>query len=472
MPKQTIELAKTLSHLPEEWPEPLLPRIRAQLAASARTVIVLDDDPTGTQTVHDVPVLTEWSIESLIDELARRPAAVFILTNSRSLPLREAQALNREIGCNLIEAANTTGRDFVVVSRSDSTLRGHYPGEVDALATALGLAYDATLIIPFFLEGGRYTVGNVHYVAEGNMLVPAAETPFAQDEAFGYRHSNLRDWVEEKTGGRILADSVVSITIREIREGGPDRVAAHLSTLAGGQVCVVNAISMRDMEVFICGLLSAEAQGKTFLYRTAASFVQVRAGIEPAPLLGPDDLDLKATGGGLFVVGSYVPKTTSQVDALLQETGIRAVEANVEAFLDAGRRTDEIERLIQAVDGALHSEIDTVLYTSRKLATGGDADQSLAIGRRVSECLVTVVRNLTVRPRYVVAKGGITSSDIATKALDIRRGEVMGQILPGVPVWRTGQESRYPGLAYIVFPGNVGGNDALVKIQNSLHAQQ
>ena len=38
------------------------------------------------------------------------------------------------------------------------------------------------------------------------------------------------------------------------------------------------------MEVFVRGLLAAEAAGKRFLYRTAASFVQVRAGIEPRSL--------------------------------------------------------------------------------------------------------------------------------------------------------------------------------------------
>ena len=78
--------------------------------------------------------------------------------------------------------------------------------------------------------------------------------------------------------------------------------------------------------------------------------------------------------------------------------------------------------------------------------------------------LIEIVRSLDVQPRYLVAKGGITSSDVATHGLGIKRAMVPGQILPGVPVWRSGTESRYPGMPYIVFPGNVGGPEALVEI--------
>ena len=400
----------------------------------------------------------------------RRQPVFFVLTNSRSLPLAEAQALNAEIGRNLTRAAQAAGRDFAVVSRSDSTLRGHYPGEVDALARGLGQRFDATLIIPFFLEGGRYTLGDIHYVAEGDALIPAAETPFARDAAFGYRSSDLRDWVEEKTGGRVRAADVRAISIEQLRSGGPRAAGKALIELADGAVCVVNAAEMRDMEVFVSGLLDAEESGKRFLYRTAASFVQARAGIAPRPLLGPNDLSLPAEGGALFVVGSYVPKTTAQVERLLAETGIARVEIDVAALLDDAHARQAVAAAVDALNAALQDGRDVVLYTSRGLMTGADAAESLAIGKRVSDSLVEIVRSLEVRPRYLVAKGGITSSDIATKALDIRRAFVYGQALPGVPVWQAGPESRYPGLAYVVFPGNVGGDDALVRIVRSLDA--
>ena len=102
-----------------------------------------------------------------------------------------------------------------------------------------------------------------------------------------------------------------------------------------------------------------------------------------------------------------------------------------------------------------------VLATSRELVTSGDAAASLDIGNRVSAALVEIVRRLEVRPRYLIAKGGITSSDLATKGLGVKRALVRGQLLPGVPVWELGPETRFPGLPYIVFPGNVGGPSAL-----------
>ncbi len=463
-----IQRQELLRQLPAEWPDPLLPEIRRQVTASGRKLVVLDDDPTGTQTVYDVPVLTSWAVEALAAELAADGPVFYILTNSRSLPVAQAQSLNQEIGRNLRRAGAEAQRDFTVVSRSDSTLRGHFPGEVEALAAALETDFDATLLIPFFLEGGRYTIHDVHYVAEGEQLIPAAETPFARDAAFGYRSSNLRAWVAEKSGGRLSADQVASISIEDLRLGGPGLVQERLMALTDGRVCVVNAASLRDLEVLVAGLLQAEAQGKRFLYRTAASFVQVRAGLAPRPLLSAADLSLPQEGGGLFVVGSYVPKTTAQVEALLRQPGIQGVEVDVAALLDDRKQEAEIARAAARVNQALDQGADVVLFTSRALVTGPNAEASLAIGCRISESLVGMVQGLSVRPRYLVAKGGITSSDIATRALGIRRAWVLGQILPGVPVWQAGPESRQAGLAYVVFPGNVGEVDALVQIVRKL----
>ncbi len=104
------------------------------------------------------------------------------------------------------------------------------------------------------------------------------------------------------------------------------------------------------------------------------------------------------------------------------------------------------------------------LYTSRELITSVNATESLAIGRRVSAGLVGVVRGLATKPRFLLAKGGITASDVATQGLGIKKALVMGQILPGVPVWQAGPESRYPGMATIIFPGNLGGPEALVEV--------
>ncbi len=443
MRPQLTHVSQLDSLLPKEWEKSLVPDILQQLIISDRTLVVLDDDPTGTQTVHDVTVVTNWSVDVLQHELQKREPAFFVLTNSRSLPLVEAQALNAEIGANLRQASKRSGRDIAVVSRSDSTLRGHYPGEVNALADALNQQFDATLIIPFFLEGGRYTIDDVHYVAEGDTLTPAAETPFARDSVFGYNASNLREWVEEKTCGTIKAGDVASISIDLIRIGGPEAVASALKDLVNGRVCVVNAASMRDMEVFVCGLLLAEASGKRFLYRTAASFVKVRAGVQPRPLLTSDELNFPDKGGALFVVGSHVPKTTAQVDTLLAKTDVVPYELNVSDLLTEDARHEAIQTAIATIDASLADNRDVALVTSRKLVTGRDETDNLQIGKRVSESLVAIVRGLTVRPRYLVAKGGITSSDIATDALEIKSRD--GHWADST--WRTCLEGRRGQLA-------------------------
>jgi uncharacterized protein YgbK (DUF1537 family) len=179
---------------------------------------------------------------------------------------------------------------------------------------------------------------------------------------------------------------------------------------------------------------------------------------------------MPSEGGGLVIVGSYVPKTTSQLNSLLNQTNIRGVEINVESLLDDARQQAEIARVAGQADEALRQNEDVVIYTSRKLVTVTDAEQSLSIGRRVSDSLVALVRSISVRPRYILAKGGITSSDVATKGLDVRRAIVAGQILPGVPLWQLGAESRYPGVPYIVFPGNVGDENAVASVVKALKA--
>jgi uncharacterized protein YgbK (DUF1537 family) len=461
-----------LAALPPEWPDDPLSKLQTMVRASGVKVVVLDDDPTGTQTVHDVPVLTEWTAHALRAELANDLPAVYLLTNSRRYSLAQARAINTEIGHHLVEARETIGRRPVVVSRGDSMLRGHFPGEVEALSEALGGDFDATLLIPFFQEGGRYTINDIHYNVDGEWLIPVGETEFARDATFGYRASNLRHWVEEKTSGRIAAAEVGSIALEDIRCGGPQRVTQRLLSLPHGSVCAVNAASSRDLAVFICGLLAAEAQGRRYLYRTAASFVPMRAGIVPRPLLSAPELHLGGSGGGLIVVGSHVPLTSRQLGALLDRSGVNGVEVTVEALLSDARQAEEIARAALAMNEGLRRNEDVVLYTGRQLVLGHDAEDNLAVASHVSASLVAVVRALEQRPRYILAKGGITSSDIATAGLGIRRALVLGQILPGVSVWQLGPESRYAGLSYIIFPGNVGAREALADVVTALKSKE
>jgi len=459
-----------LDNLPPEWPDDLSGQIRAAIVASRRKLIALDDDPTGVQTVYDTAVLARWTVDDLAAELRDPRPVCFILTNSRSLPEVEAIRLNQEIAANLLVAARHTGVDFVIASRSDSTLRGHFPAETDALAGTLG-GVDGVLLAPAFFEGGRYTLDNIHWVRDGNRLVPAAETEFARDATFGYCHSDLREWVEEKTGGKIGAAEVASLSIDDIRQGGPDWIATALGAIDNGRPIVVNAASYRDLDVVALGVLRTEAAGKRLLYRTAAGFVRVRAGLAERPLLSRGELvgdDAPSPLPGIVIVGSHVQRSGEQLAQLLRLTETTPIELHVPRVLDPATSEAEIANARNAADAALVSGTTPVIFTSRQIEQAEHAGAQLGIGQTVAAAVVDVVRGITTRPGWIVAKGGITSSDIGTKALGARRAIVLGQIQPGIPVWRLGPETLHPGLPYVVFPGNVGERETLAKVVTML----
>lgn len=444
--------------------------IRERVERQGTRIAVLDDDPTGTQSVHGVPVLTTWEPSDLGGALTDGSSnTFFVLTNSRAGSTARATQMSRTIATRLGAIATEIGVDVEVVSRSDSTLRGHFPAEIDALQEGFGdhgHSYDAVILCPCFLEVGRVTIDDVHWVREGSDFLPAGETEFAADATFGYHSSNLRDWVEEKTHGRLSRDDVRSIGLEDIRGGGPDAVAKLLQE-TGAPVFVVNATSYADLEVFVLGLLQAEDAGRRFLYRTGPSFVRVRAGIEPKPALGPGDIYPTGdrSGFGLVVVGSHARLSTRQLNGALALDGLHPVELSVSRLLGAERR-QEITRATAEVTSRL-DETDVVLYTSRELVRTHDPEESLALSGLVSRALVEVIASLDRRrpPRFLVSKGGITSSDVATGGLHVRRAEVAGQLLPGaVSVWLLTEDSDFPGLPYVIFPGNVGDGHSLAHV--------
>ena len=448
-----------VQNLPPEWPHELTGPIRESLLCSGRTIVVLDDDPTGTQTVYDVPVLTCFDVETLTQELATQPPLLFVLTNSRSMTGSESKQLHQTIIAALKRAAATTNRDVELISRSDSTLRGHYPLETDVIADHWPEQSELVLMMPFFQEGVRLTISGQHYVGEGDALIPAHETPFAQDAVFGFKKSYLPSYVEEKTSGRVLADDIVLIPIEVIRNDGPDGVCQILDDAPAGSVCVADGVTDKDAQVVA---MAVGQSSRTILARVAASYVRARSGLAQRELLTKAQLSCESETGGLVVVGSHVPKTTAQLNALLNgDNECNSIELSVDDVLQDAEST--VALIKKQIEDSLAMGQNVVLYTSRKLVEGdGDVD-NLKISQAVSGALVGIVQQLEIRPRFLIAKGGITSSDIATKALGPKRAMVAGSILPGVPVWKLGDETRFPGMHYVIFPGNVGGDDALLK---------
>jgi uncharacterized protein YgbK (DUF1537 family) len=453
-----IDKQELFDSLPPPWPEPLLPQIRVRVQAAGECLVFLDDDPTGGQTLHGLPVLTAWD-EATLDNEVRRSDAFFVVTNSRALREAEAVALAADAGARLRKIEETTGRRLRLGYRGDSTLRGHFPAETDALARALyGSRLPPVVFAPYFAEGGRFTVHDTQYVEQGPRLIPAAQTEFARDPRFTYAQSNLKAWIEVRTRWRVPAGDVVSVTIDDVRRGGPEAVAARLQGVPDGGVVIVNAACDRDLEVFVAGLLDAETAGRRFLYRTAASFVRVRAGIESRTLLGAGEL----RGGGrpgLVIAGSYAERTTRQLERLLALDGLSAVELAVERLV-AGQEETQTRSVATAIDAALAAGGDVVVYTSRGFHAAPGHDP-VAVGDSITRALCDVVGRLVQRPGFLLVKGGSTAYGIATRSLEMKRGVVLGQLLPGVPVWRLGAETRYPDLPLVIFPGNVGGPEAL-----------
>jgi uncharacterized protein YgbK (DUF1537 family) len=88
----------------------------------------------------------------------------------------------------------------------------------------------------------------------------------------------------------------------------------------------------------------------------------------------------------------------------------------------------------------------------------------------VSAAVVAVVNRTlkTFPPRFVIAKGGITSSDVAAHGLEIRHAIVRGPMLPGiVSLWEP-VDGPAKGIPYIVFAGNVGDDESLAQVTSKL----
>jgi uncharacterized protein YgbK (DUF1537 family) len=423
-----------------------------------KPIIVLDDDPTGTQTVHGVPVITEWSKEAIEREFKNQTPLFYILTNSRALVADEANELGLEIGQNIAQL----NQDCWLISRGDSTLRGHFPNEIDALAQGLGWDDDfLTVLIPTFFEGNRLTKNDIHYLVEDNNWIPVGETPYAQDKTFGYHSSNLKDWVQEKTKGKIKANEVSSISIESL-ENQTDETIFNQIEIAS-KVLIVNALIKNHLDRFSRII---KASSRKIIFRTGASFVASFGEVSKKELLTKSDFEGENfQNGGLIVVGSHVPKSSAQLAELLK-TQINSIEFEVDKYLINEKQY--LEQISEELNRQLADNEDVVVFTSRSLKAGKSEEESLKISIKVSEGLISLVKNLQIKPRFFIAKGGITSSDLATKGLGVKRAIVLGQIEAGIPVWKLGSESKFPNMNYIVFPGNVGKDETLKEIYEKL----
>jgi len=428
-------------------------------------VIVLDDDPTGSQTVHSCLLLTRWDVETLRQTLADTAPLFFVLTNTRSMTEEMAARVTRGVCANVKLALHKSNIKPIFVSRSDSTLRGHYPIETDIMHKILG-PFDATFLVPAFVEAGRITRDSVHYQRVGNADIPVHKTEFARDSVFRYSHSFLPDYVEEKTKGRIKATDVQRFLLADIHQG----CLGRLIGLTGNTCCVVDAENQQDLKRFAEDVLEAVRRGKRFLFRSAASILTALAGLPPQPV-SPEGMGRYVRNGepGAIIVGSYVQKTTDQLAVLLETPGVVPIEIHVDQ-LPSGR-----ERLLthaqRETQKAHRAGKTPVIYTSREEKSFTDQKERLNFGGIVSSLLVDIARLLPDTLGFLITKGGITSHDILSQGLDLRTSRVLGQILPGCSVIRCPVDHpRFARMPVVIFPGNVGDETALKTVFDRLSA--
>ena len=431
-------------------------------------IIVLDDDPTGSQTVHSCLLLTRWDVATLKQGLQDAAPLFFILTNTRGMSAAQAEQLTRKVCKNLriaLDELTATGTTInpLLVSRSDSTLRGHYPVETDVIAEELG-PFDAHFMVPAFFEGGRKTINSIHYLMVDDKPVPVHETEFARDSVFGYSHSYLPDYVEEKTRGRIKSSQVERFDLQDVRGDSLPRLLA----LQDNVCCVVDGETQADLNHFCHQLMQAAQQGKRFLFRSAASLLTALAQLPPQTVAADKMREyVRNDMAGAVIVGSHVSKTTQQLNKLLQHAGTAGIEIDVEKI--ATQREQLLADIIAAAEDCHAKNITSVIYTSRTELQFDDQQSRLAFGEQVSAFLMDVVRNLPVTIGFLISKGGITSNDVLSDGLALRTSRVVGQILAGCSVVRCPEDHpRYPDLPVVIFPGNVGDENALTTVLQRL----
>lgn len=441
-----------------------------------KKIIVLDDDPTGIQTVHDVYVYTDWEEDTIRSGFKSKEDMFFILTNSRSFTAEETKKVHEEIAQRIAAVSKELKKDFFLISRGDSTLRGHYPLETETLCSSLakssGQRTDGEILCPFFMEGGRYTFDNIHYVKEGNLLTPAGKTEFAKDKSFGYVSSNLTEYVEEKSLGLSKKEDCICISLDELRSLDLDNITEKLLSADNFAKIIVNAVDYMDVKIFCICLLRAMNQGKHYIARSAAALPKVIGNISSVPLLTKEDLvKAEETKGGIVIIGSHVKKTTDQLEALMtSKKDLFFLEFDVNSYFKENGLTEEVGRILHKAEELIRSNRTVIVYTSRKLLVPDTAnkDEILMASVHISNALTSIISLLSVKPRFIIAKGGITSSDVGTKGLSVKKALVMGQIKKGIPVWLTGAESKFPNTPYVIFPGNVGEVTTLKEIVEEL----
>ncbi|MBD3307192.1 four-carbon acid sugar kinase family protein [candidate division KSB3 bacterium] len=433
-------------------------------------IVVLDDDPTGIQTIHGCLLVTQWDQQALRTAFADACPFFYIFTNTRAHHPDQVREIITEAVQNVIQVNQTVGDQLLFISRSDSTLRSHFPLEITTIMQVVeresGTPIDLVFLVPAFFEAGRVTRNDTHYLREGDRDIPTSDTEFAKDAVFGYTSSHLPTYIEEKTGGQVQAQDVRSISLEALRAQDSTSIYKTLNNVPTSTFVVVNAETYADLDRFAEVVHRLIADGKQVLFQSAASVVKALTHTPDKPLLGREIVSEASDGSGLFIIGSHVRKTSLQLNHLVTSSGIHPIEIDVAAVLTSP--IEQLQAVSQQIRSASQSGHTPAVYTSREELRFQTTAERLQAGQQISQFLADLVAQLPVRPAYLVAKGGITSHDVLVKGLQVSSARVLGQILPGVPVIALPAGHRLGAIPYIIFPGNVGDEAALAAIFQKL----
>lgn len=493
---QDVEEVVLIASLPAEYPVDLAPRIEELLRdVPDEMVVYLEDDSTGVQKSHDVYLITNHSESGIRSGIrAAREAGhrlIFILTNSRALSAGQAEVLNREIAQTLARTAGEEGLTFRIGSRSDSTLRGHFPLEPLALMDALepyAGKHDGLIVTHAFLTDlGRITVNGVHMLrmmkGDGSFWYrPVHMTRFAQDRRFGYPTSNMAEYVEYKFAtsglGVVKAGDVLHIGIDAIREGGPEEVSKRLLKAEDGRVITLDVVTSRDLQVFVLGLLMAERDGKKYIYRSAASLPSARVNMRDIPVLRGEEIfgGKRLVRNVLCLWGSIVELSNTQLETALNKISDMApVSLDVMKVLKSNEdRRDAIGLALKRTEEAFKVGKHALVYTvpRTEYPPGSLSDEARAANQqKIAAALQEVYNRVSVNPAVVIFKGGVTAST-GLLSSGAKRVYVMGQVAPGIPIVKILPQNndRFPGeeIIMILGPGNVGVPETYVRIIEKL----
>jgi len=439
-------------------------------------IIIFDDDPTGSQTVYGCPLLLNWDEQTQEKAFAKSSPLIFILANTRSLSSGLAVKKTREI-CSSIKKfflrKGYSKDDYFYISRGDSTLRGHGVLEPAILAEELG-PFHATFHIPAFLEGGRTTENGIHYLNG----IPVHKTDFGRDNIFGFSTSDLAKWIEEKSFGKIQAENILHIKIKQLdmafnNEDGFKSLLSFLSQLENNISVVVDAKLTHHLET-LASAIKVVSKEKRFLFRTAASFINSLSGLPTNPQSTADLVSLKSKNNqfkykpGLIMVGSHVKLATDQLELLLKDNSCKGLEIPVSKLADIFASEDckklilDLEdKILSKIDNILYTKKIPVLYTTREEMQFSSQSTRMKYGLELAEFMAILVGKISNKFGYIISKGGITTQLLLQKGLNFNQVNLNGQILPGLSIVQSNSDQY--DLPVVTFPGNLGNEKTLLE---------